>query len=116
LQRVFGGSNQAFGSPFQATSSYSLFLAFPMESVQHQTPGHGPDLEKEGVTGQHEHTSTDVVHDAEIEKRVIKKLDRNLVPLVMAMCKLDCILPNLSHSPADRNVEQTFWLFLIAVT
>ena len=30
-----------------------------------------------------------VAHDAEIEKRIVKKLDWNLVPLVMVMCKFD---------------------------
>jgi hypothetical protein len=60
-----------------------------MESTQPQTHGHGPDLEKESVAGQIDNAQSDTRHDAEIEKRVVKKLDWNLVPLVMVMCKLD---------------------------
>lgn len=31
------------------------------------------------------------VIDAELERRVVRKTDRNLVPLVMALCTLHCI-------------------------
>jgi hypothetical protein len=56
-----------------------------METTDQHSPGHVPDLEKNGTAGHLEH-SQETVRDAAIEKRVIRKLDLNLVPLVMAMC------------------------------
>jgi hypothetical protein len=72
---------------FSARSSVQIqSLVLKMEATNQHSPGHVPDLEKEGTAGQLEH-SQDTVRDAGIEKRVVRKLDLNLVPLVMAMCK-----------------------------
>lgn len=35
--------------------------------------------------------------DPELERRVVRKTDMNLVPLVMALCALHCITPIPSH-------------------
>lgn len=40
-------------------------------------------MQNENAVDQH-------VIDAELERRVVRKTDRNLVPLVMALCTLHC--------------------------
>jgi hypothetical protein len=41
------------------------------------------------------------VIDAELERRVVRKTDRNLVPLVMALCTLRCIASLPPHAADD---------------
>jgi hypothetical protein len=41
---------------------------------------------------QNENAVDQQVIDAELERRVVRKTDRNLVPLVMALCTLHCTL------------------------
>jgi hypothetical protein len=48
------------------------------------------DIEKDGpvsyADGDHQHTQIHI--DPAVEKRLIRKLDRNVVPLVMALCMI----------------------------
>jgi hypothetical protein len=48
------------------------------------------------------------LHDAEIEKRVLRKLDWNLISLVMALCESSSII---SVDRVLTNSSQTCWPF-----
>lgn len=50
---------------------------------------------------QNENAVDQHVIDAELERRVVRKTDRNLVPLVMALCTLHCIASLPPHAADD---------------
>jgi hypothetical protein len=55
-----------------------------MEDILSSNQNATTDLEKEGSKN---HIEYNEEHDAEIEKRVVRKLDWNVTALVMVLCK-----------------------------
>jgi hypothetical protein len=51
------------------------------ESEDKEKPFEAARLEEAGATAQHH------ALDRELERRVVKKLDRHIIPLVLALCK-----------------------------
>lgn len=71
---------QFFNSKAKPSQTQGVDQAMELGNVE---KGVSP-VQNENAVDQH-------VIDAELERRVVRKTDRNLVPLVMALCTLHCI-------------------------